>query len=254
MLRALVFIMIAILALAAPPAPFAEVPAGARLTDRALVDQDGKAFRLSDLYGKPIVLSFVYTDCTHTCGTHTDSLKGAFTSPGSGFGTEFNALTIGFDTANDTPAALKEYGANFTDDFGPWRFATSGQETVDALVKEAGFAYRKTENGFDHPSLAVVIGPDGRVATRLYGNQVDPGELSRAIRLSTDPAAGPAVPASSGIMAFLKSICYTYDEETGTYGPDYGFLAKVGMGLVVYTAFLFFALYIFRSARKRPGL
>ncbi|MBZ0220173.1 MAG: SCO family protein [Candidatus Methylomirabilis sp.] len=223
------------------------------MTDRTLVDQDGKSFRLSELYGKPLVLSFVYTSCTHTCGTHTDSLRGAFMSPGSGFGTAFTALTIGFDTANDTPEALKEYGGKFTDDFGSWKFATSDQKTVDALVREAGSAYRKTANGFDHPNLAVIIGPDGRVARRLYGNEIDPKEFSEAVRSSLDPAAAPAPPQSSGILGFLKSICYTYDEETGTYGPDYGFLAKVGMGLMVYTAFLFFALYIFRSARKKSG-
>lgn len=248
----LIAIMLAVLALAAPAWCLAEVPAGARLTDRALVDQDGKAFRLSELYGKPLVLSFVYTSCTHTCGTHTDSLRGAFMSPGSGFGTAFTALTIGFDTANDTPEALKGYGGNFTDDFGSWRFATSDQKTVDALVREAGSAYRKTANGFDHPNMAVVVGPDGRVARRLYGNDVEPRELAEAVRLSLDPLAGPA-PPTNGIIGFLKSICYTYDEETGVYGPDYAFLAKVGMGLLVYTAFLFFALFIMRSARKRAG-
>ncbi len=243
----------AILALAAPSAGIAEVPVGSSLTDRALVDQEGRSFRLSELYGKPFVLSFVYTSCAHTCGTHTDSLKGAFRSPGSGFGTEFTALTIGFDTENDTPEALKEYGANFTDDFGQWRFATSDLKTVDALAREAGFAYRKTENGFDHPNLAVVVGPGGRVAGRLYGNGIDPEELAGAVRQSVGPAARPAAQASSGIIAFLKSICYTYDPETGTYGLDYGFLAKAGMGVFVYAAFLFFGLYIFRSARKKPG-
>lgn len=34
--------------------------------------------KISDFKGKPLVLSFVYTSCTHTCGTLTASLKEAF--------------------------------------------------------------------------------------------------------------------------------------------------------------------------------
>src|SRR3972149_10908667 len=113
-------LVLALLLLAAPLAAYAEVPPGGRLTDQRLLDQDGRAFALSELYGRPVVLSFIYTSCTHTCGTLTASLRKAFETPGPGLGSAFRSLTVGFDVEKDTPLALHEYGRQFTADFSGW--------------------------------------------------------------------------------------------------------------------------------------
>lgn len=235
---------------AVPLAAYAEAPPGGRLTDQKLVDQDGKAFTLSQLYGKPLVLSFVYTSCTHTCGTLTASLKKAFDGPGAGLGNGFRSLTVGFDVEKDTPEALLEYGGQFTDDFGAWRFASAEKAALEALMREAGFSYRKTENGFDHPNMAIVIGPDGRVFQRLYGAGIEGAELMGSISRSHNLESPAYGQPPSGLIGFLKSLCYTYDEKTGAYVPDYNFLAVVALGFLVQFMLASIAVYVYYSARK----
>lgn len=234
-----------------PPAACAEVPTGGRLTDQKLTDQDGKPFALGELYGKPLVLSFIYTSCTHTCGTLTASLKRAFDLPGPGLGRGFTSLTIGFDVDRDTPKALREYGGNFTGDFKGWRFASGDRAGLEKLMREAGFSYTKTDTGFDHPNMAIVIGPDGRIFQRLYGTEIEGPELMDSVSrsLNIDSPAYGAPP--SGIIGFLKSLCYTYDEKTGRYVPDYNFLAVVVLGFLVQTMLASIAVFIYYSARKK---
>jgi len=249
-MRALRVILFGLL-FAVPLAAYAEVPPGGRLTDQKLVDQDGKAFTLSRLYGKPLVLSFIYTSCTHTCGTLAASLKKAFELPGPGLGSGFRSLTVGFDVEKDTPEALHEFGSNFTDDFGAWRFASAQKAALERLMREAGFSYRKTEGGFDHPNMAVVIGPDGRVFQRLYGTEIEGPELMDSIARSQNLESPAYGQPPSGLVGFLKSLCYTYDEKTGAYVPDYGFLAIVALGFLVQAMLASIAVYVYYSARKR---
>jgi len=225
----------------------AEVPPGGKLADVKLIDQGGRRFALSSLYGKPLVVSFIYTSCVHTCGTLTASLKGIFASPGSDFGTGFTSVTIGFDTERDTPEALGNYGRQFTDDFSSWRFASSDREAMEKLIKEAGFAYTKSDSGFDHPNMAVVIGPDGK---RIYGTEIDRTALLDAVAQSRDLESPSYGAAPSGLIGFLKSICYTYDPRTGTYRPDYSMFAMIGLGFLFWSSLMATAVYVVRKARK----
>ena len=245
-------LVLALLLLAAPLAAYAEVPPGGRLTDQRLLDQDGRAFALSELYGRPVVLSFIYTSCTHTCGTLTASLRKTFETPGGpGLGSAFRSLTVGFDVEKDTPRALHEYGRQFTADFSGWRFASADKAALERLMREAGFSYRKIEGGFDHPNMAIVIGPDGRVFQRLYGIEIEGAALMDSISRSNNLESAAYGQPPSGLVGFLKSLCYTYDERTGAYVPDYNFLAVVALGFLVQIMLASIAVYVYYSARKK---
>lgn len=229
----------------------AEARPGEKIRDHSLTSQDGKPMKISDFKGKPLVLSFVYTSCAHTCGTLTESLKAAF--EGQGLGEKFAALTVGFDHAEDTPAAMKEYGLKFVDSFDGWTFASGDGRTTGALTAEAGFYFKRTSNGFDHPNMALVIGPDGRLFKRLHANSIDKGELAKAVRDSLDPEHEGYGARPGGLMGLLTYVCYTYDEETGTYKLDFTFLMVVALGIIVQASLVAFFVYIRYSVRKRAG-
>ncbi len=252
-MRAVKIIRLFMLALflALPIAAYAEVMPGGRLTDQKLIDQDGRPLALSELYGKPLVLSFIYTTCEHTCGTLTASLRKAFDAHGSGPGNGFTSLTVGFDAARDTPAALNEYGRQFTEDFRGWRFASGDEASLAKLMREAGFSFRKTEGGFDHPNMAIVIGPDGRIFQRLYGVEIEGAALIDSIARSRELDSPQYGEAPSGLIGFLKSLCYSYDERTGAYVPDYNFIAVVLLGFLVQCMMASIAVYVYYSAKKR---
>lgn len=226
-----------------------EARPGERLREHALVDQNGKPVTMSAFHGKPLVLSFVYSSCAHTCGTLTESLRDAFED--EGLGVRFNAMTVGFDGKNDTPKAMKEYGGKFSDDFFGWTFASANDKTIGALTAEAGFYYKKTTDGFDHPNLAIVIGPDGRLFKRLYGNAIDGSALMKAVLDSRDPEHEGYRAREPGFMGLLKYVCYTYDEKTGTYRIDFTFLMIVALGVIVQLSFVWFIIYIKYSLKKK---
>lgn len=228
---------------------WAEARPGERLRDHRLIDQDGKEIRLSDFMGRPLVLSFVYSNCTHTCGTLTASLREAF--KGQGPGERFSALTVGFDHERDTPRAMKEYGLKFVDDFKGWTFASGDAAVIGNLTAEAGFYYKKTAEGFEHPNMALVIGPQGRLFKRLYGNEIEAGQLMAAITASLDPGHEGYNAREKGFLGLLKYVCYTYDEKTGTYRLDFTFLMIVGLGIIVQASLVGFVIYIKYSLRKK---
>ena len=72
-----------------------------QLGDYPFVDQHGKSFRLSDLGGKPVVLSLVYTSCYHVCSGLTVHLRDVSKVAWKALGPDsFTVLTVGFDTPN----------------------------------------------------------------------------------------------------------------------------------------------------------
>lgn len=246
-LKALATIIILLVFLAADAG--AEARPGEKLRDYTLSDQDGKPVRLSDFRGRPLVLSFVYSTCTHTCGTLTASLDEAF--KGQGLGKRFSALTVGFDHERDTPSAMKEYGLKFVDDFQGWTFASGDGAAIGALTAEAGFYYKKTAEGLEHPNMALVIGPQGRIFKRLYGNEIEAGPLMEAVTASLDPEHEGYSAREKGFLGLLKYVCYTYDEESGKYRLDGTFLMIVALGLIVQASLVGFVFYIRYSLRKK---
>ena len=224
---------------------------GGRIGDYLLIDQDGKTFHLRELLKRPLVVSFIYTQCSHTCSYITASLANAFKEAGETFGEVFTALTIGFDVQNDTVEAMRAYGESFTDDFTRWRFATAPEDVIKAITEEMGFWYRKRADGtFEHLNMITIIDTSGRVHRQLYGIEYSVEDILKTVYNaleSSGPMGALPVTGSSGLFDMLKLMCYTYDETTGTYRPDYTFIISVILGLSIQVIIVFVVVYIFRG-------
>lgn len=225
----------------------ADKAVGGYIGDYTLIDQNGKAFKLKEFAGKPLIISFIYTSCSHICPTITMNLKKAIKESGNDFGAKFNAITIGFDVKNDTPKKMKEYGSNFTNDFKHWRFATTNKETIDKLANGIGFYYRKADGGFDHLNLVTVIDKDGKVYKQVYGMDFKPQEVLQPIYQSLSVQKGAPIAKSSGLLGKILLFCYKYDEATGTYKLDYGMLLPLIMGPMFLGVTILLIIYLFWS-------
>lgn len=225
----------------------AEEAVGRPIGNYTLVDQDGNRFELKGLLGRPLVISFIFTKCSQICPTITNHIHDAIKAAGKDFGSKFTVLTIGFDTENDTPAALNSYGENFTDDFKSWRFAAADKETIDRLSKEIGFYYRKTDGGFAHINLTTVIDRKGRVYKQIFGMVFKPDEVLKPIEYSL-----LSIPPDKSLTLIdrIRLFCYTYDPATGTYKPDYTGIVKLILIPSAQLIMVFFGIYIFRSVRE----
>jgi protein SCO1/2 len=227
----------------------ADSAVGKYIGDYTLIDQDGKSFRLKEFAGKPFLLSFIYTNCSLICPTITTQLKDAFTEAGGSFGSKFQALTISFDTVNDTPQSMKLYGGSFTDNFNKWRFAVASKPTIEALAKDVGFYYM-IDGKLDHMNLVTVVDKEGRVYRQLYGYTLKPYEILQPVyqALSSKEAAKPK-PLT--IMERIRLLCTTYDEKTGTYIVDYTFPVVFLLGLTLQLTLALIVAYIFWSRRTK---
>lgn len=207
---------------------------GRKLGDYTLIDQDGVEFRLSEYFGKgkPLVLSYIYTTCPQVCPTITMELKKAVDGARTKYGDRFEVLTIAFDTANDTPAAINEYARRFTEDFRGFRFATGDGATINKLLDETGFFRVKQDDGsFDHMDMVTVVKPDGAIYRQVYSLRTQPqGMILRLEELIEGKAEGGR---SLSMVDKIKFFCYRYDPYTGKYVLDYPVFVSIILQFVI---------------------
>ena len=97
---------------------------GKQLPDLELTNSDGRRVSLADYRGKPVLVSLIFTSCHHVCPTTTRRLAEAVRAARKALGDEsFNVLTIGFDTANDTPAAMRGFARQQSVSEPGWDFS-----------------------------------------------------------------------------------------------------------------------------------
>jgi protein SCO1/2 len=155
------FLIFAALA-AAPPSPLADLgPA----PDVVLVDQAERPFRLADLRGKCVLVSFVFTTCSGTCPTTTRELvrvQQALRDAGL-WGEHVAFVSITLDPEADRPEVLARYAALFGCDTRHWSFVTGDPAAVRGTWKAWDmWARRDPATGvLDHPSRVFLLDPDG---------------------------------------------------------------------------------------------
>ncbi|MBI4827373.1 MAG: SCO family protein [Nitrospinae bacterium] len=153
----------------------AESKIGVKL-DPALtfINQDGKTVSFGSLFDKPLFVTFVFTDCPEVCPVINASLKAAVDAARKKHGAAFRALTISFDPKRDTPARMKEYGANFSGDFALWSFGTLAPDTVKAVTEAFGFSFEPDPREiWKHLALVSGVAKGGILMNQLYGMEVD---------------------------------------------------------------------------------
>lgn len=94
----------------APPAAAegfegATIPPGVRAPDFELRNQDGDAIRMRDLRGRPVVVTFLYTNCEDTCPPQAQQVKAAFDE----LGHDLPALAIAVDPPSDNPDSARRF-------------------------------------------------------------------------------------------------------------------------------------------------
>jgi protein SCO1/2 len=158
--------------------------AGDALPNVALVDQDGRPFRLADLRGRPVAVTFVFTRCpmpdfcpllmTKFAAAQALLLK----QPALASGTFL--LTISFDPAHDTPEVLRAFGRPFQKTVPPftqWRLASGKDAAIRELGGALGLDYVEESRSFTHNLRTAVLDRDGRLRRLFTGNDWTPDDL-----------------------------------------------------------------------------
>lgn len=208
-------------------------------------DESGGSVTLGQLLTKPAVLSFAYFGCEDQCNTVLSNLASALGRTKGTPGEDFLVLTVSFDdqdTPEDAAYKKKNYtlaaGRRMGD--GAWRFLTGGHDSIEALTAAAGFSFRKTEKGFDHPAALAVLSSDGRIIRYIYGNSYLPADIEMAL-----------LEASEGRVtaSIKKAIRLCFSSEPGGRAYFVSVLRAAGVGTLVFAAIFF----IYVTASNRPG-
>ncbi len=131
---------------------------------------DEREVRLDDYLGTPLLISMIFTSCHHICPTTTKHLLKASEAAQEVLGdNSFKIVSIGFDTVNDTPDAMRGFARQQGIDADNWLFLSATPETIARLSRDLGFQFFPTPRGFDHLIQTSMIDRQGKVYSQVYG-------------------------------------------------------------------------------------
>lgn len=251
--------------LSAPAASSAEAPydadaaltlsqasIGKTLADLELTDVQGKRVRLADYRGKPVLLSMIFTSCYHVCPALTRHLATAVDAAREALGDDsFQVLTIGFDSVNDSPDAMRVFAREQNISDPHWAFLSASQQTRDQLVDNIGFVYFPSPRGFDHINQVTVVDRDGVIYRQVYGAAFALPSLVEPLKelvFKRPQAAGHLV---AGMMDRVRLFCTVYDPASGRYRFDYSLFVQIAVGALAILAVASWLVLELRRSRRR---
>lgn len=201
--------------------------------DYRFTDSDGKAVRLSEFRGKPLIVSFVYTGCFQICPTTTRHLaqmvRQAERAVGPG---TFRVATIGFNLPFDTPEAMRDFARKQGVRNPNWSFLSPEAGRVDALLADFGYRREATPAGFDHLLQVSIVDAEGRIYRQVYGDAFDApqfvGPLVELAQNAPRPAGG-----LGGFINRIRLLCTIYDPAAGKYRVNYAIVIEILVGASV---------------------
>ncbi len=195
--------------------------------DLAFIDSEGRSVRLGDYFGdRPVVLVLGYYRCPQLCGLLMHGLLQALHEGGLPR-QHYRLLRVSIDP-QETPADARARRAadiayaHLLDD--PLqarqplelRALTGPPASLRALAQRVGYRYQRADGpvagsaGWAHPTLAIVITPQGRVSSYLGGVRLDPQDLRLAVLQADQGLVG-------GFTDRLALLCAHVDPRLGRH-------------------------------------
>ena len=224
---------------------------GKQLGDYTFLSRGGRTVRLSDYRGKPLIIDMIYTHCPFVCATKTRNLDALKLSRDALGPDSFAVLTIGFDTENDTPQAMDDFGKRIDAKMANWEFVSADEDTIQKLSKDLGFVFSASPGGgFDHITQTTFIDGHGRVYQQIYGDEFDNKTLLEPLKNMIYDIK-TAESGFAGLSNRIRLFCTIYDARTGKYNVDYSYFYGIGLGILVSLLIIWWIVSEYRRSPKR---
>lgn len=223
---------------------------GRRLTDHEFVDAAGGHRTLAEYRGKPLLVSLIYTSCHHICPTTTRHLDAVVRSARNVLGEDsFSVVTIGFDTAHDTPAAMREFARQQKVSGGRWDFLAGNAEVVAAIAAELGFRFAPVGGAFEHLLQTSLIDGDGVIRRHVYGLDYDAPALVEPLKRLV---FGEDIEDSffDRMANRFRIFCTVYDPASDSYRFDYSIVVGIAVAAVIGACCLFLLAREWRTSLR----
>jgi protein SCO1/2 len=205
---------------------------GRTLGDHRFVDAKGARIDLAELRGKPLVVSLIYTGCTHVCPMITQRLRQAVEEAQRLIGPDrFTVVTVGFDVRNDTPMRMAAFARAQGADLPNWRFLSGDEASVAALARDLGFTYVASGGGFLHVAQTTIVDSDGRVYRQVYGDDFPIQVFMEPLKETVYGTVG-SFRSLSSLVDRVRFLCTVYDASQGRYRISYAIAMGLLAGLI----------------------
>lgn len=229
---------------------------GRKLASLEFKDSYGRPVSLADYAGQPLLVSLIFTSCHHVCPTLTRHLKAAVDVAREALGHDsFRVVTIGFDTANDTPERMQDFARKQGITDPAWTFLSASPEIMAKLVENVGFIYFTTPRGFDHITQITIVDRDGVIYNQVYGGAFELPWLVEPLKDLVFNRPQSANSFFSNMVDRVKLFCTVYDPNTGRYHFDYSLFVQIAIGAMgVLGVFTYLLVEIRRARRKKKSI
>jgi protein SCO1 len=158
----------------------------------SLTTQDNTQLKLTDLRGKIVAVTFIFTTCKDTCPVLTAKLVGVQKKLAADVSPHVAFVAISLTPKHDTPEVLKAYANAHGADLSRWSFLTGDAKQIHALAKQIGVFVKakKSADDVDHGFLTSIIDRAGVIRVQYLGVRFEPDEMRADLQaLVQEPSA-----------------------------------------------------------------
>jgi protein SCO1/2 len=226
--------------------------------DFTFVDDNARTVRLAQFFtpGRPVVVTFNYSDCPLLCSRQLTDLARAFKELDLKPGKDFTVLTISVDP-NETFKRAKSSKLGKLAIVGDkafdkhWHFLTTTEEAdILTVASTMGYKYSwdKKDRAYRHKAALMIINGDGVISHYVRGIGYQAAELELVLKQS---AAGEFGEPSEDDTGFgLNCFVIEYTDAVGRAMT----VMRIGGGAVVLFLFSFVGYFWVKEFKKRPRL
>jgi len=135
---------------------------------------DGSTCRLSDLAGRPVVISMFFCSCQGICLITKDDMKAIEASLPSAVREHTTFVLVTLDPEHDTLGVLREYREEYGLSTRRWKLLRGSAAATSALAAQLGIGYGRDDSGrFKHASRISVLDSTGHIVFAQDGTHAD---------------------------------------------------------------------------------
>jgi len=138
--------------------------------DIPLQASDGTTVTLSQMRGKPLLVTLFYSQCSSVCPMITARLQSIESQITARDRHNVTILMISLDSERDTPQALATFRHEHHIEGSNWIVARADADDVRALAAVLGIRYRELpDHSFNHSAVIALVDRDGVIKARADG-------------------------------------------------------------------------------------
>jgi protein SCO1 len=145
------------------------------LPDVQLMDQDGRTFKLSDMKGKHVLMTFMYTRCGDVCPQLEMDFQAVYKGLSKHLGQDIVMLSVSFDPQRDDILSLKHHAGHYGADGERWRMVTVPDlaELSSLLDTSEVTVIPNLYGGFEHNAAFYLVNPHSQLIRIFDTNAPD---------------------------------------------------------------------------------